>query len=60
MSRQRGIDTDDLRVRLAIGRARITVKCAATNARGMRRRPRIVFVEQHADRQTERMQSLLL
>ena len=55
MRGERRIDADDLRVRLAVGRARIAVEGLALDARRVRCRHAVDLVEQHADGQMERM-----
>jgi hypothetical protein len=57
---QRRVNTDDLRVRLAVGQTRIAVEGIAADARGMRQRLAIFFFEQNADRKMKRMMPLSL
>src|ERR1700685_3256160 len=60
MDAQRRIDTDDLRIRLAVGQTWIAVEGIAADARGVRQRLAVLFVEQNADRQMKRVVSLSL
>src|SRR5262249_42444112 len=54
------LDADDLRIRLAVDQARITVESIATDAGARVQRPAVLFVEQHAKRQREWMMALPL
>src|SRR5215813_15328233 len=49
------LDADDLRIRLAVDQARITVESIATDAGAGVQRLAVLFVEQHAERQREWM-----
>src|SRR5258706_15337965 len=57
---ERRLDADDLGVRLAVDRARITIESIATDAGAGATRLAVVFVEQHGERQRERMMALPL
>src|ERR1700730_16158873 len=60
MRAQGRVNTDDLRVCLAIRKTWITVKGIAANTGGVRQRFAILLVEQNADRQMKRMMPLSL
>src|SRR5262249_44934029 len=57
---ERRLDADDLRIRLAIDQARITVESIATDAGAGVQRLAVLFVEQYAERQREWMMALPL
>src|SRR5215468_2796759 len=54
------LDADDLRIRLAVDQARITVESIATDAGAGVQWLAVLFVEQHAERQREWMMALPL
>src|SRR5215470_1571659 len=54
------LDADDLRIRLAVDQARITVESIATDAGASVQWLAVPFVEQHAERQREWMMTLPL
>src|SRR5215831_19557440 len=54
------LDADDLRIRLTVDQARITVESIATDAGAGVQRLAVLFVEQHAERQREWMMALSL
>src|SRR5499427_9954721 len=54
------LDADDLRIRLAVDQARITVESIATDAGAGVQRLAVLFVEQYAERQREWMMALSL
>ena len=58
--RERGIDAGDLRIRLAVGDARIAVEGIAADAGGVRQRLAVPLVEAHPDRKVERVMALAL
>ena len=59
MRLQRRIDADDLGVRLAVQQAGKAVESIAADANAGRRRLAILFVQQDAERQMERVQTVL-